>query len=1146
MADQIIIELIADTSQLSPAVELLHKMGQVSAEDAAAFSKLSQESTKSFEKIQSSTKSAAKGITDITKAVDGMADSFIKGFNEGVVETLAEAGVSVEDFQKAIDAAAKSTDDLNDSEENLKKQLKAMKAEAALTKKSLEDMAAAGKTNSKEFKDLSAKYNTIIGDAGRLNDIIGDVSAEIATAGSDTSGLDKTLRLANLGTGAFTAYQGSMEMFGGSSEDAQKTLVKLNSAMAILNGMQAVQEELSRKDSLATKALTIAKSAYTAVVGTSTGALKLFRIALASTGIGLIVLAVAALVTNFDKVKSAVSNLFPSLKGFGDVWDKIKATMSGFFDATFAYFKTLAKVTIDIFTFNWGAIGNDLKKGGEEIATKFKEGYERKMRELDLEKIIKSLTSKIGDLEINIKVNEGKSGKTDYSSRIAKAEAEGKKAATELEKFQNDAGKIIENYTEEQIQKYNEFRNAQVDANNEVLNQQRAINKDTLQDAANLANSRVLLAVNGSKAELDAKYLQAKAEYNLAINEVGISEAKKAEIKAQYIDKIQALNKEANDRQHKNTIAGYEASLIAMEQAGKKADEKYLITKKKSINSEYQYQINEAIATYGKESDIVKKLKEQRDAEIKKAVDESALYRLSVAKSIIQTQLYQVKEGTAEELKLKMDMLDNERQAEIIGAGKDSVKLLEIDAKYTKAKEELLKASNRKILEDALGAKIADNNARLAQLQRGNVAENNAELIRLKQDNIDYQAKLDIDAVKNSVASEAFKAAKIKEIQVKAAADKQAIIDGSNKYEIEQTLQTTNSKLNLERSEIELSLSRNEGSLRQRIEMRKRLKQIEFDAIEAERKANEDDLKKGIITREQYENKKRELDAKTNDLERKNAEETAERKKQILQAGFDIAKQLSDALFEIDAQSRQAATDAELANLEARKEKELGVKNLTEQQKADIDRKYKEQENRIKRKAYEDDKKAKVTQALINGGLAVTNILATMPWTSFGVAQAIAIASAIASTAIQVAKIRSAPVPAFAKGTKNAPAGYALVGEEGPEIVKLAGGEKIYKYADSLKIAEAWRGGSIASADDILTMGGRYQTPSVSTDIISNSYVNSSGRLDIDYDKLGTAVASKMPTPVVNSIAFNKNGFEHYVLEAGSRKTFRNQRYKID
>ncbi|WP_199230934.1 transglycosylase SLT domain-containing protein [Azospirillum sp. TSO5] len=43
-------------------------------------------------------------------------------------------------------------------------------------------------------------------------------------------------------------------------------------------------------------------------------------------------------------------------------------------------------------------------------------------------------------------------------------------------------------------------------------------------------------------------------------------------------------------------------------------------------------------------------------------------------------------------------------------------------------------------------------------------------------------------------------------------------------------------------------------------------------------------------------------------------------------------------------------------------------------------------------------------------------------------------------------------VPAFASGTLSAPSGWALVGEEGPELVRLAGGERIWNARESARM----------------------------------------------------------------------------------------------
>ncbi len=47
---------------------------------------------------------------------------------------------------------------------------------------------------------------------------------------------------------------------------------------------------------------------------------------------------------------------------------------------------------------------------------------------------------------------------------------------------------------------------------------------------------------------------------------------------------------------------------------------------------------------------------------------------------------------------------------------------------------------------------------------------------------------------------------------------------------------------------------------------------------------------------------------------------------------------------------------------------------------------------------------------------------------------------------------KGASLPGFATGTLSAPSGYAIVGEEGPEVVRLAGGERIWNARESAQL----------------------------------------------------------------------------------------------
>ena len=100
----------------------------------------------------------------------------------------------------------------------------------------------------------------------------------------------------------FQAAQGAMALFGSESEDLQKTLVKVQGAMALADGLEGlgkVQQQF----------LAIGKS----IVGPVVTAFKTFgaaaRTAIASTGIGILLVALGGIVAYWDDIKMALTGV---------------------------------------------------------------------------------------------------------------------------------------------------------------------------------------------------------------------------------------------------------------------------------------------------------------------------------------------------------------------------------------------------------------------------------------------------------------------------------------------------------------------------------------------------------------------------------------------------------------------------------------------------------------------------------------------------------------------------------------------------------------------------------------------------------------------------------------------------------------------
>ncbi|MEI6577729.1 MAG: phage tail tape measure protein, partial [Bacteroidota bacterium] len=109
------------------------------------------------------------------------------------------------------------------------------------------------------------------------------------------------------------------------------------------------------------------------------------------------------------------------------------------------------------------------------------------------------------------------------------------------------------------------------------------------------------------------------------------------------------------------------------------------------------------------------------------------------------------------------------------------------------------------------------------------------------------------------------------------------------------------------------------------------------------------------------------------------ANKSAETQRKINAFLVDQAQLLSNTVFEIVNNNNRSELDSRLAALSSQKERELSSKSLTEAQKAEIEAKYKRKEAAVKTKAWKDEQKAALVQAVINGALAITMILATTP-----------------------------------------------------------------------------------------------------------------------------------------------------------------------
>ena len=245
-------------------------------------------------------------------------------------------------IEKVIDLQIKSNaDQAEKSVGNLKTQLRQAQLEVA--------------TLSDKFGATSNEAINAAKRAGELKDKIGDAKALTDAFNPDAKFKALSSSLAGV-AGGFAAVQGGMALFGNESEDVQKTLLKVQSAMALSQGLQSIGESVDsfkqlgavlKNTSVAQKILSASTAAYTFITGAATTGMKLFRLALIGTGIGAIVVGLGLLIANFDKVKQTIMKVIPGLSSVSDFIGGIVNAVTDFVGATSDASRALDKLKSD-------------------------------------------------------------------------------------------------------------------------------------------------------------------------------------------------------------------------------------------------------------------------------------------------------------------------------------------------------------------------------------------------------------------------------------------------------------------------------------------------------------------------------------------------------------------------------------------------------------------------------------------------------------------------------------------------------------------------------------------------------------------------------------------------------------------------------
>jgi hypothetical protein len=573
-----------------------------------------------------------------------------------------------------LDKAITETDT---SVKSLRTQLKEAQAQVGL----MADKFGATSLEAVNAAKKAAELKDRIGDAKALTDAF-NPDAKFKAVASSLAGV----------AGGFSALQGAMALFGNENKDVEKALLKVNAAMALSQGLQAVGESVDSFKQLgavikstttfqeinnaATKTATVVQKAFgVATVETSTG-FKVLKGAIVATGIGALVVALGLVINNFDAISDWIkkSPLGALAKGVGD----LVTQFTDFIGVTSEAERNLDKLSI----------AN--KRANEDIANRIKilkaqGGSEEEIYKLGQKRVENELSTLRESLKTKGKLSDDEAKQfrdlkteqlvltADYNKKMADAT---KKAAEEAKKKFDETNKQViadtEKANELLLKIKNEKAVAELKSQEEkdllLLAQQekqQIAEVDALKINEKLKGelkSAIIADYDAKEIELKDKQAKAKAEKDAeALKVQGDFNSKVAEIKANAI-------KDENERAEAQRLAKLEKDLKDLD-----SDKEFV---KKSVTEQ---------------AEIKKALIDSSELEGQKSKNEIVKKGLQDEIELLQAQQKGLEKDSEAYWQNVNEIEDKSYQAKLIAAKGNAKEIEKIEKEHSANKQEIAK-----------------------------------------------------------------------------------------------------------------------------------------------------------------------------------------------------------------------------------------------------------------------------------------------------------------------------------------------------------------------------------------------------------------------------------------------------------------------
>lgn len=632
---------------------------------------------------------------------------------KGKLDTMDPRSEEWDQLNQAIQLSEKVIQDFGQAEDGVEKKTVSLRTQLRTMKQELALMEEQGLEGTKSFEQMQIA-------AAQLEDQLGDTAARVRALASDTKYVDAAIQAASALTAGFGLAQGAVALFGSENEELAKVLNKVQGAMVILNSLQQIQQLLQKQnvlailtsrsarvaDTAATVAHSTAVGTDAAVTNSATVATRGFSAALAANPLGLILVALGAVIAAVSAFTSETENAAEAQeelnKKIVQFADLSKSAELGYIERTNQLLIAEAKARGE----NEQNIQNIEINSQRQKVRSLERYYEEVKgiveKEIDAAQNLKDEKVKLRVLELNA-TTEARKKQAELSKKfndeaLRKEEAY-QQAIDSIKKRYRDL--TIANIVSERERSKKEAAakaNDEISEINKLIAEQKKAGKlsNELEQAAKNAKIQVRLRYNTEVLKIDLDFYKQQEDLlkvaNDAINDINKSESQKQidDINARYDAIIENLNNSNKKLGEQSSLSAEDIAIIennnnAIFDLNKVREEEIIRTKQAYALAKLDIEEKLAIDTIelqkfsGLSEEQIEKLKEEQKILIKKQFGQKRL-------DLIKEQLIKENKLTEEQFAAITDQKNIDESAK---AGQDIFSYLGLSNKLsdeTKAK----------------------------------------------------------------------------------------------------------------------------------------------------------------------------------------------------------------------------------------------------------------------------------------------------------------------------------------------------------------------------------------------------------------------------------------------------------------------------